>query len=39
MPAMVATLSEADIRAIAEYYGKQGPALKTEYRQVFSFGK
>lgn len=39
MPTMVATLSEADIRAIAEYYSKQGPALKTENRPTFAFSK
>jgi cytochrome c553 len=39
MPAMVSTLSEADIRAVAEYYSKQGPALKTEHRPSFAFSK
>jgi len=39
MPAMLTTLSAADIRAVAEYYARQRPALQTEHRQVFWLSK
>ena len=39
MPAMLTTLSDADIRAVAEYYAHQRPALQTEHRQVFWLSK
>jgi cytochrome c553 len=39
MPAFVSTLSDGDIRAIAEYYGKQGPSLNTVARRNWWFSK
>ena len=39
MPTMVATLSDEDIRAIAEYYAKQGPSLQTVNRPSFASSK
>lgn len=39
MPAFVSGLSDEDIRAIAEYYGKQRPALETVARPSFWFSK
>lgn len=39
MPAFVSTLSDADIRAIAEYYGKQSPSLETVARGNWWFSK
>jgi cytochrome c553 len=39
MPALVSTLPEADIRAIAEYYGAQKPALETVARRNWWFSK
>ena len=37
MPGFVSTLSEADIRAIAEYYAQQKPGLNTVARPSFWF--
>ncbi len=39
MPALVSTLSDADIRAVAEYYGEQTPALDTVARRNWWFSK
>ena len=39
MPALISTLSDADIRAISEYYGEQKPALETVARRNWWFSK
>jgi cytochrome c553 len=39
MPTFVSTLSDEEIRAIAEYYGRQSPALGTVARRNWWFSK
>jgi cytochrome c553 len=37
MAGFVTTLNSADMKLIADYYAKQGPALSTARRRVFFF--
>jgi cytochrome c553 len=39
MPALISTLSDAELRATAEYYGQQQPALDTVARRNWWFSK